>query len=295
MKYTETSEMKRLKQQLEAANSKIAKMDEELCQNRITKHTFDQAMGSASEYDFPLTHKNDAARFPPVVSSFNQARPDSRGNDTWNGQDDTNSDNSDPYPIGTVTLRGGHGTWAHNGRTSFGAPSSGLISAPDSTMSLSNTTWNPARTFVAPVSGPTVNTHGLAGYQSSMRAVPPPPLPLDGSRGNGVYFNEQANFQTDRRVPQPPSRPTSAMDPRFANVGYVPSYNNNANTDGHGPTPPLTPLTPMFPYQSANLYTAAGLFQPGNGSSASRLSPTAAEFNLKGGYGPRNDPWNAHV
>ncbi|KEQ77020.1 ARM repeat-containing protein [Aureobasidium namibiae CBS 147.97] len=80
------AEMLRLKKELETAQTQIARMDQELSQSRITKHTLEQAMGSQFDSDFDhirdLRPHGAAARIdnwvqstepgaPPVNSSLN--------------------------------------------------------------------------------------------------------------------------------------------------------------------------------------------------------------------------------
>ncbi|ESZ92771.1 putative Meiotic coiled-coil protein 2 [Sclerotinia borealis F-4128] len=84
-------EVLRLKIELEAAKGRIARMDQELAQNRITKHTIDQAIGSVSEADFPLGNVLDnAAGIPP-----NHFRPQVARESSWATQEDAHSDHSD--------------------------------------------------------------------------------------------------------------------------------------------------------------------------------------------------------
>ncbi|KAF7872221.1 hypothetical protein EAF04_003146 [Stromatinia cepivora] len=84
-------EVLRLKFELEAAKGRIARMDQELAQNRITKHTIDQAIGSVSEADFPLGNVSDnAAGIPP-----NHFRPQVARESSWATQEDAHSDHSD--------------------------------------------------------------------------------------------------------------------------------------------------------------------------------------------------------
>jgi hypothetical protein len=47
-----TGELRRLKQELLAAKSKIALQEQELAQTRVIKHTLDQALGPPSDADF---------------------------------------------------------------------------------------------------------------------------------------------------------------------------------------------------------------------------------------------------
>ncbi|KAK6608753.1 hypothetical protein H4I96_03453 [Botrytis cinerea] len=84
-------EVLRLKIELEAAKGRIARMDQELAQNRITKHTIDQAIGSVSEVDFPLGNVSDpSAGIPP-----NHFRPHVTRESSWTNQEDAHSDHSD--------------------------------------------------------------------------------------------------------------------------------------------------------------------------------------------------------
>lgn len=49
---SDSAELLRLKQELLAANSRIAVQEQELAQTRVMNHTLDQALGSPSEVDF---------------------------------------------------------------------------------------------------------------------------------------------------------------------------------------------------------------------------------------------------
>jgi hypothetical protein len=69
-----TVELRRLKQELLAANSKIALQEQELAQTRMIKHTLDQALGPPSEADFSsrkrTNHQSLAERFQWVELCF---------------------------------------------------------------------------------------------------------------------------------------------------------------------------------------------------------------------------------
>jgi hypothetical protein len=86
----------RLKLELEAAKGKIARMDQELAQTRITKHTIDQAIGSASEADYPL-NSHDEISVPHYLqpSQSTQGRNQGRRDNTWAAQEDSRSDTDD--------------------------------------------------------------------------------------------------------------------------------------------------------------------------------------------------------
>lgn len=95
----------RLKIELEKAKGKIARMDQELTQTRITKHTIEQAIGSNSEADFPMDQINAPGRSAYL--------PDA----TWTGQDDNHSDNSDALSAGGFNRAGA--IWGNSGRAQF--------------------------------------------------------------------------------------------------------------------------------------------------------------------------------
>jgi hypothetical protein len=91
-------EVLRLKLELEQAKGKIARMDQELTQTRITKHTIEQAIGTASEADFPLNQPNDMGHLHPTLNAI--VRPSFGRDNSWSGQEDTRSDTSDALSAG---------------------------------------------------------------------------------------------------------------------------------------------------------------------------------------------------
>ena len=86
-------EVLRLKLELEAAKGRIARMDQELAQGRITKHTIDQAIGPPAEFDFPVGHPADVGPF----HNMNTGRPQVLRDNSWAAQDDSRSDTSDSF------------------------------------------------------------------------------------------------------------------------------------------------------------------------------------------------------
>lgn len=293
VEYADACEMALLKQQLEAANTKIAKMDEELSQNRITKHTLDQAMGSASEFDFPLTQHKDDMKGSLHNNSFNSlSHSANRGTEGWNVMEDSHSDHSEPYVMGQAPHRV-QGMWRAPRSSGMSSACMTGFPASDASIASSNTTWNAGRPYMTGGPNSGIPGHGFGGYPGGVRGLPPPPIHLDAPRGPNNYYNDSIQFSTDRRAIQPPNRPASAVAPRFGSSGFVSAYNGSMAPDSHGLTPPMTPLTPTFPYQTNGMYGASAMFS-GPGTIGSRLSPTAAEFNLRGGL-IRNDPWNSQV
>ena len=106
----EATELFRLRQELLAANSKIALQEQELAQTRVINHTLDQALGPPSEVDFngrevsehTISHLQNA--FNASNGAFNQFH------DAWNAQDDSQSDISDALSAGGYNKA--RGFWA---------------------------------------------------------------------------------------------------------------------------------------------------------------------------------------
>lgn len=87
----------RLKLELQLAKGKIARMDQELAQNRITKHTLDQVIGLASETDFQMAQSDISRRSLTPVYPFD---PSIRSQSNQNGlivHEDARSDISDTF------------------------------------------------------------------------------------------------------------------------------------------------------------------------------------------------------
>ena len=82
------AEMLRLKKELETAQTQIARMDQELSQSRITKHTLEQAMGSQFDSDFDhirdLRPQGVAARVDSWVQSTEPGMPPINSNPSIN-------------------------------------------------------------------------------------------------------------------------------------------------------------------------------------------------------------------
>jgi hypothetical protein len=110
----------RLQLELEQAKGRIARMDQELTQTRITKHTIEQAIGTASEADFPLNQSPDI--IDQRVSNLQQAvntsvrHPYGRDN-SWAAQEDARSDASDALSAGGFNRA--RAIWGNSGRQQY--------------------------------------------------------------------------------------------------------------------------------------------------------------------------------
>ncbi|KAB8267519.1 armadillo-type protein [Aspergillus minisclerotigenes] len=100
---TDTSEVLRLKQELLAANSRIALQEQELAQTRVIKHTLDQALGPPSEVDFNAREVTEQT-ISDLQDVFNASNPTfSQLQDGWSGPDDSQSDISDALSTGAYS------------------------------------------------------------------------------------------------------------------------------------------------------------------------------------------------
>lgn len=107
-------ELTRLKFELEAAKSKIARMDQELAQTRITRHTLDQVIGSTSEVDSHICN-SQVNNFKDFPNSYNGAL--SKPENFWAIHDDNRSDCSDP--ISTNGFNRSRNIWSNVTRPAF--------------------------------------------------------------------------------------------------------------------------------------------------------------------------------
>ena len=120
-------EVLRLKMELEAAKGKIARMDQELAQSRITKHTIDQVIGSTvSEADFSMGQPSEPYGYTSEQGTIS-ARPQYYRDNSWGcQQDDAGSDTSDALSAGGFNRA--RNIWSNG--ASGAKPSFGSIQGP---------------------------------------------------------------------------------------------------------------------------------------------------------------------
>jgi hypothetical protein len=274
------AEMMRLKKELESAQTQIARMDQELSQSRITKHTLEQAMGSQFDSDFDhirdLRPHGVAARVDNWVQSTEPGVPPVVSNPSMN--------------VTHLAPSAARGIWSSGPSFGPGGPGSpGVIGqAPNSANNwaladpsrvMAGARMEPDKASMFPI-GP--KTRGC-----------PPTLRID-TTAMGPYLSEPSPAELSMRSGH--SRPASAFGNHLHPWGQ---FSPNINASEHsGLTPPLTPLS----FQSMqSMHNMTGMPHPmsdqalmnnmsfGSRSNGTRLSPTAAEFQA-GGYG--NAGWN---
>ena len=102
-------QLRRLKEELQRANCRISRMDQELVQTRITKHTLDQALGPASDADFAVKGDAGEQSISSLQSAFNAStRPVFQAREHRNSFESVHTDASDfsrPQAIWTTPAR----------------------------------------------------------------------------------------------------------------------------------------------------------------------------------------------
>ncbi|KAH8691105.1 Pumilio-family RNA binding repeat domain protein [Talaromyces proteolyticus] len=250
----DTAEMLRLKQELIAANSRIAQQEQELAQTRVIKHTLDQALGPPSEADFGGREITDHT-ISGLQSAFNaSAKAYNDRTDSW-VPDDAKSDISESLSAGAYNRN--RGLWTVPAQAAFGThQGKGCPESPSVTHSA--LVQDSAHPWTVAVSGANIQ----AAVQQHRVFSGPANTALDG-RYNGEqnpYLNG-INFAPRRSITQM-SRPTAYFPPMPAS--WAPFNGKSAYT-----TPSINS------YQQVGLYQIPQ-YQPR--PIGTPLSPTAAEF-----------------
>lgn len=266
-------ELVRLKQELMAANSKIALQEQELAQTRVIKHTLDQALGPPSEVDFGGREITEQT-ISHLQNAFNASNPAfGQYQEAWGSQEDSQSDISDALSAGAYNRA--RGLWNQQSQVPFGVgPNNPSIdksysepfqganqAAPDS-----NRFWGAQATYPTfssqgalqsqrILSGPSSSTYGFYSRpsveQSRYAQAPNPGLRRSVTQANhpGSLIPAQPNSWVSvipgsptESVSKSPPLPTARPPNSFQTVG----------------------IFPMSPYPTRQISTA--------------LSPTATEF-----------------
>jgi hypothetical protein len=290
---TEMGEVLRLKQELMAAQTKIARMDQELSQTRIAKHTMDQILGPASEAESNANGEIielPAKAEPGSVLPSSQAlagRPNSwdmldapasrtqlgRGG-TWAMVDDAQSDSSEALSAGG--FHRGKGIWSNSNKPNLHLG----LTAP--------TTQQYVDTTSAFGQDSTRGTWFGRGPPQPVHSLPPRVFSGPAVRnmaGDNGFVNGPGQFN----VPQPLHRP-SIQNGRIGtgfnhrNAAWTP-YSGNISSTEH-----IMNGQPSTGYQPAGSYHIPIPYQPR--PIGTPLSPTAAEFQSNNAG---NNPWNPQV
>lgn len=267
-----TTELLRLKQELLAANSKIALQEQELAHTRVIKHTLDQALGPPSEADFggrEITEQTIAH----LQSAFNASNhPFSQFQDAWNAQDDSQSDISDALSAGAYNRA--RGLWNQHDHLSFGMNTTepSFDKHYDDSAQRSNpVTHDPGRLWGSSTH-PAIATHGPL---QSHRVLSGPSASTYGFYSQSP--DEQAHFFQDRTAGARGSATQSKRGEPF-----VPSSSPLWSGFVSGPFSEAAPKSPSLPTaRSSSAFPPIGLYSMPPFRTrpvATALSPTATEF-----------------
>ncbi|RDW88099.1 pumilio-family RNA binding repeat protein-like protein [Coleophoma cylindrospora] len=286
-------EVLRLKLELEAAKGKIAQMDQELAQNRITKHTIDQVIGTASEADFALLNQPmefGDNRVNNNQQGFGGSRPQLGRDNSWAAQDDARSDASDALSAGGFNRA--RAIWARDGKQPFnGMPALGAQGTAFPTEEPLPGPWV-GRGYPQAFDEPLMPFPGpsLTGFRGSDRPMDPDMLmgPPGGrrsaagrfnSRNGGAFHYAGSNSSYDGFTPSmTPYGSVSGMSNAGAMGVHMASGVPGSTYQNYQPSPIGTPLSPHAPE-----FTSAG------GQLIWKADPIASEGQT---YLPTTEPLN---
>ncbi|KAJ5032861.1 uncharacterized protein L3040_009452 [Drepanopeziza brunnea f. sp. 'multigermtubi'] len=208
------AELARLKAELEAARGKIARMDQELAQTRITKHTLDQAIGNTSEADYTsILSTEDHFQLPPVN------RPQYTRDSSWAAQDDNRSDTSDA--LSASGFNRARAIWNNGGKPNFVGPNTAFTSVP------------------GPLPGSFQPSESMAASQWNRRGYGQPfveSMPYGPGPAN-AYSGDRMMQDPDLLMAPPMGRRNQPSGGRFNNrsSNSFPYASSNSSFDGYTP------------------------------------------------------------
>lgn len=274
---SDPEELLRLKRELEDAKHRIARMDMELSQNRITQHTIEQGLGSPSEADFRVPMPLDVSE-QTITNLQGALNASTRGpvarQTSWATPEAGLPDVNDAPPVGPFGRP--LDIWGHPparpGRPGFQSNLPPAINVQTSGHSIG---WGHNATGPTPTFS--MGTPMLPAPQQQ-RAVSGPHF--QGLGGHGRGMNELSAFPTS----QPPRRSQTQ-------VGRAGPSSYGQRASGWGTYPNNYSVgdnlaSQTNPYQSSHLLPPTNNYQPA--PIGTPLSPTAPEFTSSAGQG---NPW----
>ncbi|KAE8375881.1 armadillo-type protein [Aspergillus bertholletiae] len=278
---TDISEVLRLKQELRAANSRLALQEQELAQTRVIKHTLDQALGPPSEVDFNGREVTEQT-ISDLQNAFNTSNPTfCQLQDGWSGPDDSQSDISDAISTGAYSRSRGFWIPPAQQRFNMNMPNSVTdkaygepISMPNNFFSqdLSRPWGNPLPNIGAPGSIPSQPHRVFSG-------------PLTGACGFDIHLaSEQNRYSSGSSV-----GPRRSITQANHGGSCFQTQNSPWGTFAASPLSIQAPRSPAnrqsSTHQQIGLYPIPPYHQQPAGTP---LSPTASEFTSSGTITP---PW----
>lgn len=264
-------EVARLKAELEAAKGKIARMDEQIAQSRVSKHTIDQAIGISSEVNSSPVQQEE--------EHFNQLpsfiRPQLQRDNSWAAQDDSRSDTSDS--LSATGFNRTRSMWGAGGRPQYIAHQGPAAPYQQPSVALEAAQWM-SRAYGQPfVDTPVYPAAPASNYRGERMTSDPELLmapPMNRRNPANGRFNNRSSAG---------SFPYASSNSSFD--GYTPNPTAYASVGGvSGTATPVGGLMGMGMNAGMNIY---GGYQPQ--PIGTPLSPHAPEFTSSGASSWKND------
>ena len=279
----DTSEVLRLKQELLAANSRIALQEQELAQTRVIKHTLDQALGPPSEVDFNGRDVTEQT-ISDLQDAFNASNPTfSQLQDGWSGPDDSQSDISDALSTGAYNQSRGFWIPPVQQRLNTNMPNPVIGKAYGEPISMPNNFFSqnlsrPWGTLLPDISG--------SGHTSSQ-----PHRVFSGPLTGACSFDARLASEQSRYASGSGVGPRRSITPANRGGSCFPTQHSPWGTFAASSPSIQAPRSPAnqqsSTYQQIGLYPIPPYHQQPVGTP---LSPTASEFTSSGATAP---PWTS--
>ncbi|KAL2845803.1 armadillo-type protein [Aspergillus pseudodeflectus] len=276
----EASEVLRLKQELQVANSRIALQEQELAQTRVIKHTLDQALGPPSEADFGGRDISEQT-ISNLQSAFNASVPTPHLlQDGWNTQEDSQSDISDALSAGAYNRARG-GFWGGPAQQVYSLGLDSEKAYGDSSLPLSGTSFGQDSSRFWGPSATNPSVAGNSAFQAHRVLSGPPAAPCSF---DPPFSEDQGRYmQSSAFGPRPPTAQPSRLGSCFPGANSPWGTFAPSSSDSQGSRSP--PSKPVGTYQQVGLYPLPPYHQR---AIAPPLSPTATEFTSPTGS---SVPW----
>ncbi|CEN60142.1 Putative Pumilio-family RNA binding repeat domain protein [Aspergillus calidoustus] len=274
------SEVLRLKQELQVANSRIALQEQELAQTRVIKHTLDQALGPPSEADFGGRDISEQT-INNLQSAFNASVPTPHLlQDGWNTQEDSQSDISDALSAGAYNRARG-GFWGGPAQQVYSMGLNSEKAYGDSSLPLPGTSFGQDSSRFWGPSATNPSVAGNSAFQAHRVLSGPPAAPCSF---DPPFSEDQGRYmQSSAFGPRPPTAQPSRLGPCFPGANSPWGTFAPSSSDSQGSRSP--PSKPVGTYQQVGLYPLPPYHQR---AIAPPLSPTATEFTSPTGS---SVPW----
>ncbi|KAJ5495598.1 Meiotic coiled-coil protein 2 [Penicillium diatomitis] len=271
------AEVLRLKQELQAANSKIALQEQELAQTRIMKHTLDQALGPPSEADFSPRDINEPTLTSQQRAAFMAFRQDHA---PWASSNSPQADAADVASTDTynrLRARLLQDDQQAPETNELGRPYDGSFANPTG-MYHSPERQDASRYWATASIYPT-------GVPAQNHIAPPRTTPTPTNSGYGLYPRQHP--EQPSTLPALNATPTQVItrglysqSPRIAahgNQTFGTAFNDTNSKPATIARPPSSMAFPQYGSHPISSYQTA----PG----ATTLCPTASEFTATGSNG----------